>query len=273
MIRLQQMKWAARAVRIVCRFSMGQKLMRTLQTTPVASSIYRATLGHHRPFASLREANSAVAEYASDGHENPYNAQLHLELGKSARPSDYAALFYVRKILPHITTIFDLGGNVGNLFYCYSKHLDGLPGVSWEVLDMPANIRFGEQLAKQRGAHQLKFTTEWLNASNADLLIISGSLHYFEKTVPHMVSELPEKPKYILINRTPLTEASSVAMIQDAGEFRVACMLHNRLELIQQFIHLGYTVVDQWAAPELSLDIPGYPEYKISAYSGIFLFR
>jgi putative methyltransferase (TIGR04325 family) len=230
-------------------------------------------MGYQRPFKSLPEAASAVSAYALQGHENHYNAQLHLELNKSARPSDYAALFHIRPILPDIDKIFDLGGNVGNLFYCYSKYLGELSHVTWQVLDMPVNIASGEKLARQRGAHQLKFTRDWMNASGADLLIVSGSLHYFEKPLPQMVNELHEKPTHILINRTPLTEGSPVATIQDAGEFRVACMLYNRSQLICDFVQLGYIVVDEWRAAELSLEIPGYPEHKIWAYSGFFLRR
>jgi hypothetical protein len=48
-------------------------------------------------------------------------------------------------------------------------------------------------------------------------------------------------------------------------------MLYNRSELIRDLQQLGYVVVDEWRAPELSMEIPGYPEHKIWAYSGIFL--
>jgi hypothetical protein len=32
-------------------------------------------------------------------------------------------------------------------------------------------------------------------------------------------------------------------------------------------------VVDEWKALELSLEIPGYPEHSIPAYTGMFLRR
>ena len=41
----------------------------------------------------------------------------------------------MRPILAGAPRVFDLGGNVGNLSYCYSKDLDILPGLVWQVHD------------------------------------------------------------------------------------------------------------------------------------------
>jgi putative methyltransferase (TIGR04325 family) len=269
MIRVRQIRWTSSLVRLICRVKAGRALLRLFQSAPVTGPIYRAALGYQRPFPSLPEAKAAVAPYESKGHENPYNALLHLELGRTARPSDYAAMFHISRMTPRPQTVFDLGGNVGNLFYCYSTHLTWLSGVSWKVFDMPANTTMGAEWAKQRGASQLSFTNNWQDANGVDLLIVSGSLHYFEQPVPQMVGELSKKPRYILVNRTPLIDADPVATIQDAGQFRVACMLHNRKQLTEEFVALGYKLVDQWSAPELSMDVPGYPEYKVASYSGL----
>lgn len=271
MRRLSQITWTARWVRRLSRFRTGRLLLRSFQTLPVTSAIYRAAVGYNRPFASLQEANTAVLPYADMGHEHPVNASQHLEFTKYGRPSDYAALFHIATILPEGHEIFDLGGNVGNLFYQYSNDLEGLSHVTWRVLDLPAHIVLGEAIAKERGAHQLLFTQDWAEASGADLLIVSGSLHYFERPLPEMVSELQKKPAYILINRTPLTEGVPVATIQDKGEYRVACMLYNKSELIRDLTQLGYVLVDEWRAAELSMEIPGYPEHTVAAYSGFFL--
>jgi len=271
MRRLKQIAWTAHWVRRVSRFKTGQLLLRAFQRFPVTGGIYRAAVGYHRPFSSLEEANIAVESYADMGHEHPVNASQHLEFNKFGRPSDYAALFHIQRILPEVHEIFDLGGNVGNLFYLYSKDIGGLSRVTWRVLDLPAHIALGEEIAKEREAHQLKFTQDWADANGVDLLLVSGSLHYFERSLAQMVIELRKKPKHILVNRTPLTDGAPVAAVQDKGDYRVACMLYNKREVIGELTQLGYVLVDEWRATELSMEIPGYPEHRISAYSGFFM--
>ena len=269
--RLEQITWTTRWVRRLSRLKIGQRLIRGLQTLPATRAIYQTAVGYNRPFASLEAAHTAVLPYTDMGHEHPVNASQHLGFKKYDRPSDYAALFHIQAIMPGVREIFDLGGNVGNLFYSYSTDIDELCGVTWQVLDLPAHIERGEAIAKERGAHQLKFTRDWANASGSDLLIASGSLHYFDRPLSKMVDELQKRPTHILVNRTPLTDGAPVATIQDKGEYRVACMLYNRKELIRGLTQLGYVLVDEWRATELSMEIAGYPEHKIWSYSGMFL--
>jgi putative methyltransferase (TIGR04325 family) len=273
MRRAGQIALTARLVIGVGRFGAGQYLLRRLQTLPLTRSLYNGLIGYHRPFASLEEAEAAVSRYAQGGHEHPQNVKNHLGMYSRARPSDYAALFYIRPILPGIKRIFDLGGNAGNLFYSYSNYLSWPEGLTWQVLDLPANMAAGEAIAKERGAHRLQFTGDWKSADGADLLIISGSLHYLHEPLSEMLGELTVKPAYILINRTPMTDGAPVATIQDLGIFRIACMIHNKGQVIRDLERLDYVVVDEWKAAELSLEIPGYPEYRVPAYTGMFLRR
>ena len=228
-------------------------------------------LGYHRPFASLAEACAAVAPYANQGHVNAENMECLLQTTEAARPSDYAVMFHMRPLLPALRHVFDLGGNAGNLFYCFEKYVQFAPGFIWTVNDLPDHLRHGEILARQRGATALRFSSDWMDAAKADLLIASGSLHYFDEPLPHMVARLPHKPAHILINRTPITDGAPVAAVQDAKTFRVACMLYNRSDLIREFDRVGYDLVDSWKAAELSLHVPGFPEHSVPEYSGMFL--
>ena len=116
----------------------------------------------------------------------------------------------------------------------------------------------------------LHFTSNWNEAAAADLLVVSGSLHYLERPLPDILRDLATLPKYLLINRTPLTDGDPVATVQVASGFRLAAMLYNRTALLREIAQLGYELVDEWKAPELSMDIPGYPEHTIPSYSGAF---
>jgi len=273
MPRERRIAVAAKVVKALGRFSAGRAVLRRLQTWPATAPAYRILLGYRRPFASLPEARAAIADYTSQGHEGERNVLHHLALSSAARPSDYAALFHLLPLVPELRSVFDLGGNAGNLFYCYSHYLQMRNDLRWTVLDLPANMAAGEEIARERGAARLQFAADWTEASGVNLLLVSGALHYLETPLPQMIAALPLKPAHILLNRTPLTDGEPVAAVQVASGFRLACMLYNRTRLLGNLEALGYTLVDQWKAAELSMDIPGYPEHAIPAYSGAFLRR
>ncbi len=146
------------AVRRLGRFPGRHRLIKTLQRSPLTAGAYRALVGFQRPFTSLSKANEAIAAYANQGHLNLSGIELHLGLNDSTRPSDYAAMFHIRPLLQAGPRISDLGGNVGNLFYCYSSYLMLPPALVWQVHDLAPVIARGRELAKQRGVAQLAFT-------------------------------------------------------------------------------------------------------------------
>jgi putative methyltransferase (TIGR04325 family) len=103
-----------------------------------------------------------------------------------------------------------------------------------------------------------------------DLLLVSGSLHFFDPPVSHMIAELPEKPAHVLINRTPLINGPTKATVQDKCNVRTARILYNRGELIAAFEMIGYELIDSWQAAELSGGIIGRPEFSADSYSGLY---
>ena len=154
---------------------------------------------------------------------------------------------------------------------CFSNYIDIRPGLVWQVCDLASVVAHGRELAAGCDLSQLCFTDDWQDASGADLLLASGSLHYISTPLPQLLDELREKPRYILINRTPLTDGVPVAVVQDGPGYRVACMLHNRRDLLGGLQAIGYQLMDAWDAPELSMSIVGYPEHAVSTYSGMIL--
>jgi putative methyltransferase (TIGR04325 family) len=276
MRRERQIALTGRAVKALGHFGTGRAFLRAFQTSPLTGPAYRAALGYRRPFPSLAEAREALAHYGplqAQGHDSLANVRHHLELSSHARPSDYAALFHMTSLLPRLSSVFDLGGNAGNLFYCYSRYLRFPEDLAWTVLDLPGNMEAGKEIARERGVRALRFASRWQEAAGADLLLISGALHYLERPLPEMLEDLASKPAYILLNRTPLVDGPQTAAVQTASGFRLPCMLYNRQKLLSDLGAQGYAVLDEWKAAELSMEIPGYPEYNVPAYSGAFLRR
>jgi len=166
--------------------------------------------------------------------------------------------------------LFDVGGNVGNLYYYYTKYLPFHPDAEWLTMDLPAVVEVGRRIAKQRNASRLRFTIDFSDAEDSDLIIASGSLHYFSEPLPAMIGRLRRRPRYVLVNRTPMTTRSDFATTQDARTYRVACMVYNRAHFIKLFEDIGYRLVGQWEAPELSINVPLHPKHSAKAYTGMF---
>ncbi|MGH6836965.1 MAG: methyltransferase, TIGR04325 family [Methylocella sp.] len=244
--------------------------MRLLAKWPITAPILNVVLGYQRVFDDLPHAVAAAQPYCGGGHDAPEIGGLHLGLSQSPRPSDYAAFYHIQGSVSRWSKIFDLGGNLGNLFYCYKRYLQLPPHLVWQVYDLPKWTEEGRRLAAEHGEKQLQFTRNWGDASGADLLLVSGSLHFFDPPVYHMVAELPEKPAHILINRSPLIDGPTKATVRDDGFSRTARIHHNRGELIAAFETIGYEWVDSWQAPELSLRIVGRPESSAASYSGLY---
>jgi putative methyltransferase (TIGR04325 family) len=259
----------AKVLRVFGGTGYGRSLIEGAGRTRFGATLLGWMLGYRRSFRTLDAAEKAVKPYARGGHENPENAAWHLR--RPAETSDYAAFYYLRDRLPGVKKIFDLGGNVGNLYYCYRDYLPLREDVIWTVYDLPENVSRGRTLASSRNAPNLQFTDDLRQAGGVDLFIASGSLHYFDTSLPELIENIEQRPKYILINRTPLTEGQDFAIVQDAGHLRVACMLYNRSKLIADFMRLGYGVLGEWKVAELGVPVPDRPSSSVGAYTGLWL--
>lgn len=268
-VRDTQIIWAAKIFRFFGMLGYGRRLIEGIERTYFGAAICGWILGYRRSFRTLDEAEKAVMPYSKGGHENP----VRLELSRIAKPSDYAAFYYLRDRMPGIKTIFDMGGSVGNLYYCYKDYLTLGADTIWTVHDLPEYVRLGREMASDRSETNLQFTHDLQDAEGVDLLIVSGSLHYFDEPLSEFVEKIKKRPKYILINRTPLTDGPEFAVVQDAGYIRVACKLYNRSKLIADFKRLGYGVVGEWQATELRLIVVDRPSSSVGAYTGLWLER
>jgi putative methyltransferase (TIGR04325 family) len=267
---LEQIRFCARPARAAARLPLVRSAFRLLRALPGGTALLNTVLGYQRVYATLPEAQRALAPYANFGHQHPDAVTLHINLNVTARPSDRIAFCHIEPLLAELRTVYDVGGNAGNLYFCYKNYLTFRPDLVWTVNDLPAPIAAGRALAVERGEYSLKFTDRWEEASGTDLMLISGALHYFEEPLASRLHRLKQKPRYILINRTPLTARPTVGAVQDAGTYQVACLLLNRDTLIQGLLEIGYNLLDSWRCEELNFTVPANPDYDVGAYSGLW---
>ena len=223
-------------------------------------------------FSSFDEAWIAAGKTAYAGHDHPDCIKQHLELSKTLRSSDYAALYWISRISSRKISVFDYGGLVGNLFYSYFNYLvDTSDSIKWTVFDLPKNVTAGQDLAGQRSACGLEFTASLEQYSRDQVLLISGAFHYWEKSIAEFLNEFPARPDHIVINRTPASDgAPTFVTVQDNGSYAVPCVVRSINEIVSEFGTAGYTLIDHWKAPELRIRMPLFPGLNVPHYSGFY---
>ena len=236
----------------------------------------RTLVGFRRGFATREQAERCVAAYGFSEHEHPAAIRRHLALAEHARPSDYAVMFYLDRMLPGLKRLVDLGGNVGNLFYCYSKYLHFPADFQWVVVEIAPVAEAGAKLARERNEGRLQFATDLKDAAaqgrdTETALLVSGALHYFEQPLGEMLASMGMAPAHVIVNRSPVLEAGTVIGIQDGGSYVTTARVLDRGVLVASMEKAGYRLADEWVAAELNMRLPLRPQSSVESYSG-FLF-
>ena len=130
--RMNQIRYCARPIK---RLSVPPlfAILRRARESPIVRPALNAVAGYRRPFATFADAAAAIAGYEGGGHTGPNYIALTVRDAKKARPADCPALFHIQRLLPQIGTVFDLGGGIGNIVYCYSKYTDMPSSLSWYI--------------------------------------------------------------------------------------------------------------------------------------------
>jgi putative methyltransferase (TIGR04325 family) len=272
------LRLALKRMRAIAESILGSAPSRAVfsrvERLPVGRRVLNSVSGQRGVFGSFDEACVAARRTGLAGHEDPSLVALHLELARSLRPSDYAALFWIMAIGGGQFRLFDFGGNAGNLFYSYSPYLEQLGTVQWTVYDLPAVVEQGRRIAEERKAGRLRFTTSLSDFSGDQVLLVSGAFHYWERTVSEFVEQFPAHPEHVIINRTPVHKTSrTFVTVQRTPKCAVPCVVRNDTELTSGFESAGYGLIDRWDALELQLKPPLFPDRWVPHYSGFYFRR
>lgn len=190
--------------------------------------------------------------------------------------TEYPVLFWLRGALDEgARTLLDLGGYVGHAFRQYDQYLAFPDDFRWTVFDLPHITRAGQALAARQPTRRLRFTTAVDDGSGMDILLAAGSLQYLPENYLHeRLSAWAERPRHLIVQRTPLHARRSFVTIQSvvtrAGQvsfcpYSVAA----RAGFVEGLLALGYRLVDAWEKPR-SLDVPFHPECHVETYSGLY---
>ncbi len=272
-IRIFQIRSLASLLTILGHRSAGRRLITHMGSNRVSRPMLDACLGFRRVFPSFADAQACASKYIPSGHEHPDEIRFHTSISGTVRESDYPVLFYLAPLADGLRNVFDLGGNVGNLFYSYQNELNFPTSLTWTVYDLPMKTPLGEKLASERGESRIRFATNLAEASGCDVFIASGSLHYFEQPIHEMLRALERLPEHVFANRMPCSSGSDVITVQDNRSYLVPCKLHSRATLINGMQTLGYQLQSEWPVHERRLPVPTHPDLGGGTYYGFYFRR
>jgi putative methyltransferase (TIGR04325 family) len=232
-----------------------------------------ACLGYRRVFPSFAAAQACASKYIQAGHEHPDEIRFHISVSDTVRESDYPLLFHLAPVVSGLRNVFDLGGNVGNLFYSYQSKLSFPATLTWTIYDLPMKKPLAENLAVERAETRIRFATTLAEASGCDVFIASGSLHYFDQPLHEILRPLEHLPKHVFANRMPCSSGSDVITVQDNLSYLVPCKLHSRTALIAGMQTLGYELQSEWPVHERRMPVPTHPDLSARTYSGFYFRR
>ena len=269
-LRIAQVRTLARVLILLGESDFFRRLFPWFRTKPILRSLFGWGLAYRRGYCSFAEAQESANKFISAGHEHDDDVKMHTHLADRIRESDYPVLYYWSQIGNLSRTVFDFGGNVGNVFYAYDKPLAFSKDLRWIVYDISEIRAAGQLLATERNESRISFVDSMEKAAECDIFLASGCLHYFTDRLDELLASLSTLPPHVFANRTPLTDGPDLITLQDNKTFLVPCKLHNRTKLLQGMGRLGYKLKASWTVHELALQVPLYPESSCRHYSGFY---
>jgi putative methyltransferase (TIGR04325 family) len=226
-------------------------------------------------YGSFDEAWTVARNGRHPGHEHPEAVERHVVLAAKPMPSDYAVLYWLNRIRGDIR-LFDFGGNMGNVYYSCARYIDTADrSLQWTVYDFPFIIDMARKIAASQAEPIPHFTTALQDSSDANVLLISGTYHYWEKDTAAFLDQFPRLPEHVLINRSPFYDDNRAAIVsmQATLNFAFPIIVRNVSEVVAGFVEKGYELVDRWTAAEYSHSMPFFPDLSVPSYSGFYFRR
>ena len=236
----------------------------------LSKSAHSACFGVFKDFAEARASLPPSREF-----DDPALAKDYVEVRtKRVFAYDYPVMWWLEKaFLGGAANVLDIGGSVGVHYYAYQRYVALPPNVRWHVVEVPAMVKIGREMAAQQQVGALEFT-EHLEPSleGSDVWIAAGSIQYIENARPSdLLRRCTARPRHILLNKLPLYAGEDFVTTQNLGEGAFAPLyIWNRERYIQDIVACGYELRDAWSVLERSLYLPGHRRRSVSSFSGLY---
>ena len=167
----------------------------------------------------------------------------------SALPKSDTAREILCELVDENFVIIDFGGGLGGNYIANREFLDKA-NVFYYALEQVNFVKTGQEIAlKFKLPINFKVHIEEVDNKKIDILILSSVLQYLDDWQGILDSLLFRQPKYIIIDRTPLSDGPTQIFIQENEgyyETKVSypARILNRTEMLTEF--RNYEVVREW---------------------------
>jgi putative methyltransferase (TIGR04325 family) len=223
-------------------------------------------------FEAFEAAAAGAPQGAPIGYDTPGTETLYDNFFR-VDAKGFPVLFWLEKILKPGARIFDFGGHVGHTFLAYRELLSEGATMDWKVYDVPTVVAEGCRRVAKGGLQRLSFTSDFADASGADVLHAAGSLQYAPRTLPDMISDLPTPPAHIIINMMPTVAAKTIVTLQNIGPSYCPYRIEGRSILPRGLAALGYDQVAGWENPEGRTHVPYDRQARRISWVGFYFRR
>jgi putative methyltransferase (TIGR04325 family) len=220
-------------------------------------------------FPSFDEAARSAPASTPVGYDHDAPAGMYQD--RPIFSEDYAVLFWLARVLGPGQRVFDHGGHAGSAFDAWVRVLPLPAGVTWQIHDVAAVCAEGRRRNEQRIGTKPAFTTDFADASGADVLLASGSLQYIAQPLAERLASLPRKPRHLLLNQLPVHPREQYVTLQNIRTCFCPYVVFHDDAFFASLRALGYTLRHRWENPAKSCHVPTYPRHTAAPYVGALL--
>lgn len=222
-------------------------------------------------YQSFKEASLSTPATKPLGYDNKDAASMYKGRLEKIYSTDYPVMFWMQKYSKDIKRIFDFGGHVGIHYYSYAKYLNLQTLIDWTVCDVESVVEEGIRLAKERNVACLNFETDLSTCESYDLFLANGSLQYLEWELHNKISELKQRPKFIIVNTTPIHLEQKTITLQSIGTSFCPYHIRKESDFLEGMKSIGYEVIDVWKNEEKKCNVAFEEKRSLHYYSGAFM--
>ena len=208
-------------------------------------------------YATFADAEASIPPGERVGYDHAELAGLYRHRMDEANQSDYAVLFWLKGILDERSFVFDFGGHVGVSYHGWRSYLDYPPGLRWLVHDVPAIVKVGAELARERPSAGLEFTSDHRRRARLHDPA-GGRCDAVRRPVADPVARRGRLAARSTSSSTRCrsTTVSRSSTVQSTGRAFHPYRIYNRAAFVAEATALGYRIVDDWQNREQHCEIP-----------------
>jgi putative methyltransferase (TIGR04325 family) len=232
---------------------------------------------YHGVFSSFADARRHLpCRGDTPGFEQAPNLVEYVGLrSQTVFAYDYPVMWWLQRAFERgAARVLDVGGSVGVHYYSYGHFISMPRELAWHIVEVPAIVAIGRELAIRNGAGCLSFSGDLdaaVSEKPGDIWLSAGALQYIEDAWPdRLIRMCSVRPKHLLFNKLPLYSGDDFVTIQNVGDGSfVPTNVFNGARFIETIEAIGYRLVDKWDVHERSMFVPDHPERSFPFFSGL----